>query len=168
MMNVSSKKINILELHRSLQEKQQRKEECFDKIIQGCHHRIRMATDCKNVRCVVKVPEFIPGYPIYDMPTCMDYVEKSLKSNGFYVKRLGHVLLYISWDFDEMKKTDESTDNKNIVRQIPAISSSQMDKTIQGLNLSLTSSLAVNRRGKNSTMASLSKKNNGKLTLNLS
>lgn len=156
-------RINILELHRSIQDKARRKAECFDRVLQGCHHRIRVATDCKQLRCVYAIPEFMPGFPIYDIAACAEHVQNALCANGFCVKRLSPRHLYVSWDFDEMKGRDHrppaigTKDDATVVEAGPA------------LDLSLTSSLTSNnhKAGRNRALASLSRKASGKLTLSL-
>lgn len=155
-------RINILELHRSIEEKQKRKSECFERVVRGCHHRIRMATECKQLRCICAIPEFVPGFPVYDVSKCVQYVQDALEANGFFVKRVHARYLYVSWDFEEMPSKHASSSSA----AKPA-TAKDVTKEIKGLNLSLTSSL-VGNRPKKPSLASLARKPTGKLTLSLS
>jgi hypothetical protein len=101
-------KLNILELHRTINEKKQRKSECYEKVLEICHKKIKTAANTKKYRCLIDLPEYVYGYPLYDMNECIKYVLNSLKNNGFLVTYFFPKILYISWDFEEMK-----TDKKN-------------------------------------------------------
>ncbi len=97
------KKLNILELHRTINEKKNRKTECYDKVLEICHKKINLAAEQKRLRCMIQVPEYICGYPLYDLNDCLNYLLTSLKANGFLVNYYFPKVLYISWDFEEIK-----------------------------------------------------------------
>ena len=154
------KRLNILELHRTINEKNERKNECYEKVLEICHKRIVMATEHRKMKYVFVVPEYIPGYPIYDLNLCIKHIIKSLETNGFLVTYVFPKYLYISWDFDEIKK------------DIPMHSSdvaAQADKLLIPVNKSrpikheaLTSSLLMKH-----PKAPLNMKSSGKLELTL-
>ena len=39
------KKLNILELHRTINEKKNRKAECYEKVLEICHKKINLAAE---------------------------------------------------------------------------------------------------------------------------
>jgi hypothetical protein len=96
--------LNIMDLHRSITEKKNRINESFEKVLKIIHKRIVSSADQRKLNCYVEVPSFVYGYPVYDYNMCIEYVFESLKKNGFYVKYYFPQYLYISWDFDEIKK----------------------------------------------------------------
>jgi hypothetical protein len=96
--------LNIMDLHRSITEKKNRINESFEKVLKIIHKRIVSSADQRKLNCYVEVPSFVCGYPVYDYNMCIEYVFESLKKNGFYVKYYFPQYLYISWDFDEIKK----------------------------------------------------------------
>lgn len=96
--------LNIMDLHRSITEKKNRINESFEKVLKIIHKRIVSSADQRKLNCYVEVPSFVCGYPVYDFNMCIEYVYESLKKNGFYVKYYFPQYLYISWDFDEIKK----------------------------------------------------------------
>jgi hypothetical protein len=102
-------KINILDLHRRIDCKKQRKVESYDKVLEIFHRRIRRAADNKQVRCVLAVPEFVYGYPIYELNPCIEHLAKSLARNGFVVRYMFPNTLYISWDLDEINAQKRSS-----------------------------------------------------------
>ena len=96
--------LNIMDLHRSITEKKNRINESFEKVLKIIHKRIVSSADQRKLNCYIEVPSFVCGYPVYDYNMCIEYVYESLKKNGFYVKYYFPQYLYISWDFDEIKK----------------------------------------------------------------
>lgn len=101
------KHLNILELHRTINAKKLRKEECFEKVLEICHKKISVAAENKKLRCVIDVPEYVVGFPIFDINECMTYIIKCLSNNGFLVKYYFPKTLYISWDYEEIKESKE-------------------------------------------------------------
>uniref|UniRef100_A0A6C0BDZ9 Uncharacterized protein n=1 Tax=viral metagenome TaxID=1070528 RepID=A0A6C0BDZ9_9ZZZZ len=109
------KQINILDLHRSINEKKMRTNECYDKILEICHKRIESFANNQKLNCFIEVPCYVVGYPIFDYNKCIEYVYDALKKNGFLVKYFFPKYLYISWDFDEIngsKKKQSQLEHK--------------------------------------------------------
>ena len=102
-----TKKLNIFELHRIINEKYQRKSECYEKVLEICHRKITMATEHKQIKTLFEVPEYVYGFPIFNINDCINFLLQNLKSNGFLVNYYFPKILYISWDFNEIKKTEE-------------------------------------------------------------
>lgn len=132
------KKLNIFELHRTIHEKKQRKHECYEKVLEICHKKITIAAENKKLRCMIEVPEYIYGYPLYNLNDCINFIVNHMQKNGFLVTYYFPKILYVSWDFEEMKKP----------------------KSLSQGNM-LTSSLLTQ------PTVSLNKKTSGKLALNL-
>jgi hypothetical protein len=96
------KKLNILDLHRNISQKQLKRTECFDKVLELCHKKIISNSDNKKFRVFYEVPDFILGYPLYDINDCIKYIMESLKNNGFLAIYYFPRYIYISWDFEEI------------------------------------------------------------------
>lgn len=96
-------RLNILELHKTIQEKRQKKQECFDRVLGTCHNRIRAAAEIQQFKTIIVVPEFVVGYPIFNINECLEYIIDALRKNGFLVRYYFPKILYVSWDFDEIK-----------------------------------------------------------------
>jgi hypothetical protein len=126
-------RLNILQLHQIINEKKQRKTEAFDKVLSICNKRITAAAEEQKMRTFIIVPEFVVGYPIFNMNECLEYIVQALKKNGFLVKYYFPKMLYVSWDFQELKE-----DKKPIVAPI----------TIEKPKALLTSNITTNKKGK--------------------
>ena len=165
------KRLNILELHRTINEKNNRKNECYDKVLEICHKKINMAPNLRQLRCMIEVPEYVCGYPLYDLNSCIKYLLDSLKVNGFLVKYYFPKVLYVSWDFDEIKndgKPQTPVQTQQHVQLSAALPSVQPQKRLidtqrrQQTKPSVLSSSLLSK-----APASLNMKTTGKLELNL-
>jgi len=108
------KKLNILELHRTINDMKHKHYESFDRIVESCHKKIVASTNKQQLNCFYEVPQFVIGYPIFDLTKCIEYLKKTLEGEGFLVKYYFPKYLYISWDFEEMKqnKTNKTNEEK--------------------------------------------------------
>ncbi len=173
-----TKKLNIFELHRTINEKNQRKAECYEKVLEICHRKITMATNHKQLRTLFEVPEYVYGFPIFDINDCITFLLKNLKSNGFLVKYYFPKVLYISWDFDEIKQNEQDKttlqqsniqQNNNLQFQDTLEIKSLMNPNKQNTQKQksvipqLTSSLIVPKQNG----AALKMKSTGRLALNI-
>lgn len=137
-------RLNISDLHYVINQKKQKKYEVYEKIISNCHKRIQSAADLQHYQCVFEVPEFILGYPLYNLESCLEFLMNELKKNGFNVTYYFPKFLYISWQKEE-KEVEVEIDFKAF-QKVP--------KLPKPKNNALVSSI-VNKKG------------NGKLTVSL-
>lgn len=158
------KKLNILELHRTINEKNMKKTETYEKVLEICHRKITLGSQTKQLRCMFEVPEYVPGYPIFDLNSCIKFLLTTLKANGFLVTYYFPKILYISWDFEEIKAESKLIVN-NMSEQQNNINNSQQ----------ITKSIQLNNNQKNinhnqnllTSSIKLQQKKTGKLELNL-
>lgn len=148
------KRLNILELHKTVNEKKARKNECYEKVLSICHKKILMATENKQLKCIFEVPEYIIGYPIFDLNSCIKFIVHALKINGFSIKYFFPKILYISWDFDEIKKQSEE-------EQL------QIQYQQKASNIFNLKNNKIIQTSKELLKSSLNMKNSGKLALNI-
>ena len=106
------KRINILDLHRTINEKKEKHAKCFEKVLDMVHNKIKKSAEMKQLHCMYIVPTFIFGYPLFNLNECIQYLVKELKANGFLVTYMFPNKLYISWD---LKEIDE---NKRIIEPV--------------------------------------------------
>ena len=79
--------------------RQNKRYESFEQILNRCHKTINKSIEVlrNNHHCFFEVPEFIIGYPLYDLNECIEYVIRKLTQEGFYVRYFFPRILYISW-----------------------------------------------------------------------
>lgn len=120
--------INLDELFDKEQDHQLREYSIFKKLLHRIHIKIKITSKQKiNEKFIwFIVPEFIIGYPKYDIATCISYLITVLRKNNFIVKYYKPNTLFIYWGHyyasyvrNEIKKKygiiiDEFGNNKNI------------------------------------------------------
>lgn len=104
--------INIMDLHRTINEKNEKKIECYEKILEICHKKITIASENKKLKHIFDIPEYIVGYPLFNLNNCITFIIDNLRINGFLVKYFFPKTLYVSWDFEEIKT--EANENKQL------------------------------------------------------
>lgn len=71
--------------------------EVFNHILEMCCKVIRKSDDLKITFCVFEVPEYLFGYPLYNLNECVTHVIKELAKAGFQVRYIFPSTLIISW-----------------------------------------------------------------------
>lgn len=94
---------NIRDVQRLMDVKQERKKESYRKVIDRCFVRIETFARLGKTKCMVEVPDFMFGSPIYDLNDCVRYVSEALVKRGFLVRYFFPRVLYVSWDTQEIK-----------------------------------------------------------------
>lgn len=105
-------RLNILDLHRKMNQRNEKKSVCYEKVLEICNKRIINQTEKDKTHCLFEFPEYVPGYPLFDLNACIKYCEQQLVANGFLVKYYFPNKFYISWDFEEIKKHKEEQRKK--------------------------------------------------------
>lgn len=98
------KHLNVRDLNASIATRQARKEICFDKVLECCFHQVKKHADKNVLFCFYEVPEFMIGYPLYNLNECIAYIVAKLQKNDFLVKYYFPQILYISWNVEEIKE----------------------------------------------------------------
>lgn len=93
----SSDDFNADDLKSKNKQKEETMNKCFDVIVHRCYKRIKYAHKLGHVSCNYTVPEFIPGFPVYDIKVCILYVMNKLRDKKFFVEYNKPRLLSISW-----------------------------------------------------------------------
>lgn len=100
--------LTVYELYNQLDRKKASRSKSFEKVLDICFNKIRVATEKENLRLLFDVPEYVFGLPVYNLTNCTKFIMENLSKNGFLVKYFFPKTLYISWDLDEL------TDNKTL------------------------------------------------------
>jgi hypothetical protein len=97
-------RLSIHDVQRRLHEKSEKKLLCYDRVLEICHKRIISSTDREKTNCYFEFPEYIIGFPLFDLNACMEHCKKHLTANGFLVQYHFPNKFYISWDINEIKE----------------------------------------------------------------
>lgn len=109
------KALCVKDIAKTFEKKSERKKQCFEKIMELCYKRIEKCVGMNAYACFYLVPEFVLGYPIYNLNEAVAYVLQQLQKNGFLVKYFFPRSLHISWETQEVK-------NKNLQENLMRLS----------------------------------------------
>ena len=69
----------------------------FDMILERCQKRIISANKIGRLNCNYIVPEFLVGFPVYDVKECILHIMYKLRDQKFHVEFSKPRTLKISW-----------------------------------------------------------------------
>jgi len=87
--------------------KTERSEKVKQEIINIINNKIKNYANLGILEFIYKIPNFIFGYPPYNITLVTKCIYKQLKSDGFYVVKMNDEYLYISWDINKLHKKDK-------------------------------------------------------------
>ncbi len=104
-----SKMINIDDLHREQDRREDNKMEIYNTILEMVHQKIKFTSKIsKDKFCLYSVPTYVYGLPLFDINNCIIYLTKKLTDNGFDIRYTHPNLLLISWIEKPKKNTTTS------------------------------------------------------------
>ena len=95
---------NVEDIISIQKKKNERDEKVKKEILNIINNKIRNYANLGQLECIYKIPNFIFGYPPYNISNITKYVYKQLKLDGFYVVKINDEYLYISWDVNKLYK----------------------------------------------------------------
>jgi hypothetical protein len=119
-----SKMININDLHREQNKKEEKRQEIYDSILDKVHQKIKLTSKTSADKfCFYSVPIYVYGLPLFDVNNCIIYLTKKLSDNGFDIRYTHPNLLLISWYEKQKKAPTPSMLPSSAV--VPTVSASQ-------------------------------------------
>lgn len=97
------KRVNITDIHKNMIEKHVKTSESYERVYDLVMKRIYKSSQEKKLNYFYEIPEYIWGYPLFNLDICIRFLYTELTNNGFLVKYYFPKFLYISWNFDEIK-----------------------------------------------------------------
>jgi hypothetical protein len=90
--------LNIKKLQNEVAEREQKKIQTFEKVLDNCYSKILQANSKTNdCNCLYTVPLVLFGVPIYNLNDCIKFIMDKLSKKGFKVYFTYPNLLLISW-----------------------------------------------------------------------
>lgn len=77
--------------------REEKRHEVFNILLERCCKKIEQADNMKILYCVFEVPEFLFGYPLYNLNECVGYLLQELTKRGFQVQYIFPHTIIISW-----------------------------------------------------------------------
>ena len=71
----------------------------IDAVVNRCYSKIKatLRSNSSSTSCVLEIPEFVFGYPLYDLTDCVLFAKRHLESNGYKVSYFFPRMLVASW-----------------------------------------------------------------------
>lgn len=119
--NNNSYSFSITEIHKRQKEKEKNRLKIYESIGAKCFKKIKETSINEETFCFFRLPEYIPGLPIYNMTECVMFLLNLLHEKGFNARYINGFMIYISWNLPKSSfKLLESPqdDNKNVIDKL--------------------------------------------------
>ena len=93
----------------------------YEKISSKCFNKIKETSNNEVNYCFFQIPEYIPGYPIFNMTECALYLLEILYQKGFKAKYCDKYLIFITWVISkpEFKAIENSkVENAPVIKEL--------------------------------------------------
>jgi hypothetical protein len=121
---------SVNEIHKRQKEKEKNRLKIYENISAKCFKKIKETSLNEETFCFYKLPEYIPGLPLYNMTECVIFILNILHEKGFKARYCDKFLIFISWNFP--KTNYKMIENTNYEFNNPIIENSAV---IKDLNL---------------------------------
>ena len=96
--------INVNDLHREHDNRNNLKKKTFEKILEDLSRIIKNRSQLGQKECFLNIPAFIIGKPLYNIRQATKYVIYKMRKNGFDVYDGGGNEVFVSWRVTSVKK----------------------------------------------------------------
>jgi len=95
--------ININKIKKIEDSKRQIRKEIYKKIFEQFSRKIQISVDARQKQVILRVPEFLIGYPSYDVIKAAVYLKRQLELSGFQVAEISAISFHVSWFIKRQK-----------------------------------------------------------------
>ena len=96
------------------EEKLRRENEIFKTIFKRVEETIIYNVGIGAKACIYTIPDFIWGYPLFDVSRTMAYLLYKLNKRGFIPIQIDPINIYITWDLNVIKQKDNERSKVNL------------------------------------------------------
>ena len=89
--------VKAQDLINSQKEREKIKYKTFSKIYNNIEKKINLASSSNYYYVWYEMPEFLMGFPVYNLEECKKIVIEQLKDNGFTIEEFDGNIILISW-----------------------------------------------------------------------
>jgi hypothetical protein len=95
--NDDSYLFSVNEIHKKQKEKERNRLKIYENISEKCFKKIKETSLNEETFCFYRLPEYIPGLPLYNMTECVIFILNLLHEKGFKARYCDPYMLFISW-----------------------------------------------------------------------
>ena len=105
----------VNDLQRKAREKEKNRNKIYFSITKKCFDKIKETSSNDETYCFFKIPEYIPGYPLFNMTECVLYLLNILQERGFSCRYVDGYIIYITWNINkkDYKAIEDKKDTLN-------------------------------------------------------
>jgi hypothetical protein len=89
--------VKAQDLIKTQKEREKIKYKTFSKIYSNIEKKITIASSSNFYYVWYEIPEFIIGFPLYNVAECKTVVVKQLKDNGFNIEEFDNNIILVTW-----------------------------------------------------------------------
>jgi hypothetical protein len=101
-------RISVVDVHRRMNDQLARRKVSFDAVLTAVYNRIKRQADGGRSDCILEVPAFVSGYPLFDFNACLRHIVLRLSNEGFCVRPYTARHLFVSWSAAWKEEADDA------------------------------------------------------------
>lgn len=105
--------INIEDVRRVEDKRKKAKKEMYIKMYDMFSKKIQVAVEHHKKSIVLNIPQFMFGYPRYNIASARKYMERQLTLSGFSVYRVMDDGIYVTWVKEERASTTQAQSTRD-------------------------------------------------------
>lgn len=117
--NNDSYAFSISEIHKKQKDREKNRIKVYENISAKCFKKIKETSLNEETFCFFKIPEYIPGLPIYNITECVMFLLNLLHEKGFNARYCDSLMIFISWSIPKpslkLVETAPKSEKKNII-----------------------------------------------------
>ena len=122
---------SVNDLQKKAKSRETNRNKIYFSIAKKCFDKIKETSENDETNCFFKIPEYIPGYPLFNMTECVFYLLNLLQEKGFSTRYVDKFILYITWTISK-KEYKAIEDKKPFVQNSPLNNIHLKYKPIEG------------------------------------
>ena len=123
----SSYSFSVNEIHKKQKDKEKNRLRIYESISAKCFKKIKEMSLTEETFCFYKLPEYIPGLPLYNMTECVIFILNILHEKGFKARYCDPYMIFVSWTLPKP--------NLKLICDTPPIEKNSKKNVIDELNL---------------------------------
>jgi len=121
--NENSFTFSVSDIHKKQKQREKNRLKIYEVITARCFKKIKEVSLNEETFCFYILPEYLPGYPIYNMTECVVFMLNVLKEKGFNARYCDNYTIYISWNIPKpnlrlMNSPQPVIEKKNVMENL--------------------------------------------------
>tara|TARA_B100001094_G_scaffold280655_1_gene291610 strand:+ start:8991 stop:9320 length:330 start_codon:yes stop_codon:yes gene_type:complete len=104
--------LHVSDLNKTSLKKVNSNKKIYNTLLEKCYSQIKQKNENMITNMIYILPPFGLGLPLYNMDHAMLYIMRKLDKGGFYIRLCSQNKLYIDWNKNVVKPTQDKTKSK--------------------------------------------------------